>query len=208
MLNVRRPGILLVACIVSSIMLLFILAGAEYSLTNAGQHISSLIDNDNAASALGYMLGFAINAVGIIPQLVLFALALILEWCGYGTKVRGLTLAAGIIYCVALVVRISAFIQVGISIVLAFTGFAAQIKAFNIASAEAAEEQKRENDLNDIQIQKLIIRYAQGQSNAAQVANAGGAKAREEESEEDRLGRLSVQAQRWKQSKTEQNDAD
>lgn len=201
MLNVRRPGILLVACIVSSIMLFFIMVSAEYSLMNAGQKINSIANTDSVVSALGYTLGLAINAVGIIPQLALFALALILEWCGYGTKVRGLTLAAGIIYCVALIVRISAFIEVGISIVLAFTGFAAQTKAFNIASAEAAEEKKREDDLNDIQIQKLLARYAQSKSNAEQVVNIKGTEMRAEESEEDRLGRLSVQAQRWKQNK-------
>ncbi|HIU46050.1 MAG TPA: hypothetical protein IAC59_02165, partial [Candidatus Fimadaptatus faecigallinarum] len=71
----------------------------------------------------------------------------------------------------------------------------------NIASAEAAEEKKREDDLNDIQIQKLLARYAQSKSNAEQVVNIKGTEMRAEESEEDRLGRLSVQAQRWKQNK-------
>lgn len=136
----RRPRSLMWGCIFSTLSLLFLWAWQNSLLSAITAGVDAAAD---VAAVLAYGLVGAVGGALSVPQYVIVALAALLEWIGFGARVRGLTLTAGILLCVALVLRIMTFFFLVLPIVLAFVGFAAQGRAQAQAQLEAEEQRRR-----------------------------------------------------------------
>lgn len=122
----KRSKVALVAAIIATLCIIL-----EYTIYG---DVASNVNSENAAEAVGTAIGLAL----VLPHVILFALGALFNWIGWGTRVRGFTLTAGILYCVALVLGIQNWFMVILPIILAFIGFAKQGK-IKAAAAEAAK---------------------------------------------------------------------
>ena len=84
--------------------------------------VFALLNNADVYTAVGVGIGVYM----LLPHFAFFLLACIFNWLGYGTKVKGFTLTAGILYCIALVFAINKVLFVILPLVLSFVGFAKQ----------------------------------------------------------------------------------
>ena len=87
--------------------------------------VFALLNNADVYTAVGVGIGVYM----LLPHFAFFLLACIFNWLGYGTKVRGFTLTAGIMFCVALVLAINKLPFVIVPLVLSFVGFSKQMTA-------------------------------------------------------------------------------
>ena len=122
----KRSKVALVAAIIATLCIIL-----EYTIYGDA---ASNMNSENAAEAVGTAIGLAL----VLPHMILFALGALFNWIGWGTRVRGFTLTAGILYCVALVLGIQNWFMVILPIILAFIGFAKQGK-IKAAAAKAAK---------------------------------------------------------------------
>lgn len=70
------------------------------------------------------LAGAAIATALVTPHMILVILAVIFNWVGYFTNIRGLALAGAILYAVGGVIFILYFVFVIPSMILSFVGFA------------------------------------------------------------------------------------
>lgn len=124
----KRSKVALVAALVATLCVIL-----EYVIYG---DVASGVDSANAGEAIGTAIGLAL----VLPHVIVFALGALFNWIGWGTRVRGFTLTAGILYCVALILGIQNWFMVILPIVLAFIGFAKQGKI----KAEAEQAAKTE----------------------------------------------------------------
>lgn len=92
---------------------------------------------------LGGLLLFdivSISSYALVPHFIMFALACIFNWVGYGTNIRGFTLTAGILYCVAIVMCPVSLLFLLVPLVLAFIGFSHQGVAVSTDETQCASE--------------------------------------------------------------------
>ena len=122
----KRSKVALVAAIIATLCIIL-----EYTIYGDA---ASNVNSENAAEAVGTAIGLAL----VLPHVILFALGALFNWIGWGTRVRGFTLTAGILYCVALILGIQNWFMVILPIILAFIGFAKQGK-IKTAATEAAK---------------------------------------------------------------------
>lgn len=122
----KRSKVALVAAIIATLCIIL-----EYTIYGDA---ASNVNSENAAEAVGTAIGLAL----VLPHMILFALGALFNWIGWGTRVRGFTLTAGILYCVALILGIQNWFMVILPIILAFIGFAKQGK-IKTAATEAAK---------------------------------------------------------------------
>lgn len=124
----KRSKVALVAALVATLCVIL-----EYVIYGDA---ASGVDSANVGEAIGTAIGLAM----VLPHVIVFALGALFNWIGWGTRVRGFTLTAGILYCVALILGIQNWFMVILPIVLAFIGFAKQGKI----KAEAEQAAKTE----------------------------------------------------------------
>ena len=110
----KRPRILLIDAAISTISFFIIIAIYV-------NHINSIDKNDSAA-----VIGTGIGMMLMMPHLILFGLGLIFNWVGYGTRMRGFTLTAGILYCVSMLLGVTNFFILILPIILTFIGYEKQ----------------------------------------------------------------------------------
>ena len=124
----KRSKVALVAALVATLCVIL-----EYVIYGDA---ASGVDSANAGEAIGTAIGLAL----VLPHVIVFALGALFNWIGWGTRVRGFTLTAGILYCVALILGIQNWFMVILPIVLAFIGFAKQGKIKTEAEQAAKTE--------------------------------------------------------------------
>ena len=124
----KRSKVALVAALIATLCVIL-----EYVIYGDA---ASGVNSENAGEAIGTAIGLAL----VMPHMIMFALGALFNWLGWGTRVRGFTLTAGILYCVALVLGIQNWFMVILPIVLAFVGFAKQGKIKAAAEKAAKAE--------------------------------------------------------------------
>lgn len=124
--TVKRSKLVLIGALLATALVIF-------EIVSYGGLVSQAPASPETAEEVGSALGTTIGLMLVLPHVVLFALGALFNWLGWGTKVRGFTLAAGILYCVALLLGIQNFYMVLIPIILAFIGYAKQGKLNQIA---------------------------------------------------------------------------
>lgn len=122
----KRSKVALVAAIVATLCVIL-----EYVIYGDA---SSGINSENVGEAIGTAIGLAM----VLPHVIMFAIGALLNWIGWATHVRGFTLTAGILYCVALILGVQNWFMVILPIILAFVGFAKQGK-IKVAAEKAAQ---------------------------------------------------------------------
>lgn len=105
--------------------------------------LSYLVSGD-FATALGATLGMLI----ISPHIILFMMACIFTWVGYGADIRGLTLTGGILHAVALVFGLQNWYLMIAPIAMCFCGYAEQKRLWELAD-EMRNNPEATNTLHD-----------------------------------------------------------
>ena len=205
----RRPGILLAGNIIASaIVLSMMLVISDTSIIDNMLNEGGVFEG--AATELAQLTPKLAVAL-YTPHLVMFGLGALFGWLGYGTRVRGLTLTSGILYCVALVLMVSELLSVILPLIFSFVGFSQQGRiATEYAEAEAKKQHEydqwerytAEMDRSRMSTEDLLEQLAQ-RNRAAQAEEPSELppvqkrERSENESEEDRLSRLGTQARKW-----------
>lgn len=96
--------------------------------------VFALLNNADVYTAVGVGIGVYM----LLPHFAIFLLACIFNWLGYGTKLRGFTLTAGILYCIALLLALNKAAFVIIPLVLSFVGFAKQATINDLPATDAS----------------------------------------------------------------------
>lgn len=197
----KRPRVLLVGCIFTLVLLFTMVEGGDKMASIWIDALDEATDTSSASGALAFGTLALGDTLLMIPQLVLYGAGAILEIFGYALRNRYCTLAAAIVMCIALILRpVVGLVAIGPAVVLAFFGFAAQCKAIRHAQAEFADAQRRARE--DAQLGNMIDALMGRKAPAAPDALLPDIPERKQnESQEDRLNRLSVQAQRWNAKK-------
>lgn len=209
----RRPGILLAGNIIATVIVLsMILFFSDTSLVGDMLEEGGIFEG--AATELTQFTSKLAVAL-YTPHLFMFGLGALFGWLGYGTRVRGLTLTSGILYCVALLLMVSEVLSVILPLIFAFVGFAQQGRIAREYAEEAAKQQQEydqwerytaEMDRNRMSTEDLLERLAQ-RNRAAETEQSFELppmqkhERGENESEEDRLSRLGTQARKWHDTK-------
>ena len=111
----NRNVLSLIAGIIGSLYLIFIVCCMFGGMGS--------ISVEGTASQLGYVFGAAM----LVPTVVCTAVAVLLNWLGYGMNSSGCTLAAGIVYTAAIIVMPIYFMFLVAEAVLCYIAFA-QVK--------------------------------------------------------------------------------
>lgn len=114
----KRSVPLLISAVLGLAFVIVLVTGATDLVSQRlSQEATTL---EEVGTQLGMVIGFGL----MIPQMVMSAIAVILNAVGWGTNIRGFALAGAIVYCVAAVLMITNALFLLPSIVLSFVGFA------------------------------------------------------------------------------------
>lgn len=119
----RKPVTALLAAIIATVLF-----GADLVWPTL---LTTVITDTLLSSLLGstWVALSSLSTYILTPHYILFALAIIFSWIGYGTSVRGFTLTSGILYCVAVVMCPTSLLFLLAPLVLSFVGYAHQGRA-------------------------------------------------------------------------------
>lgn len=211
----KRPTSLLFGVGISAVHLVSVLEPfQEMGLSIANLNPTSSFND--AATALGTAIGLKLGMELAEPFLIVFSIAIALEAAAYFSRMKGLALAAAIMFCACIALMPTWYGVTILPIIMAFLGFYELTRIEKLEATAAAEQQAAEQwerthaplDGNRMSTEDLLEQLAQRNRAAVpeqsiELAPMQKRERSENESEEDRLSRLGTQARKWHDTKNQ-----